>query len=107
MHAGAKNAIFYLFLPSLCADWCHSDLVQKDRVGKLLDLLGFFGFSSRTMNGKSVKIYLSGVSVIESVRSQSTPPYKQLDLLLKCGFFFMLFLFWFFSFSLIHATLQP
>lgn len=34
------------------------------------------------MNGKSVKIYFSGISVIQSVKSQFILPYKQFDVLL-------------------------
>lgn len=64
----------------------HTDVtvLHKDQTGKLPDLVGFFGFSSRTMSGKSVKMYLSGIPIIQSVRSQFILPYKQFGVLLTC-----------------------
>lgn len=64
MLTGAKNAVFYLFLSKAFILCTLMLAFQKDRIGKLLDLVGFFGFNSRAMNGKSVQIYLSGISII-------------------------------------------
>lgn len=81
MQTGAKNAMFYLFFskPFILRLML---VFQNDQIGKLFDLLGCFGFNSRTMNGKSVKIYLYGISIIQSVRSKFALPYKRFDVLL-------------------------